>query len=71
MVFHLPWCNGVNVHAIVQESHAAVPINSYPGYIFNPVPSVKGVMIQEGSLCLAFYALGVPSWGTFGAAIFP
>ena len=71
MVFNVPWLNGVNLCAIVQESHAALSINSYPGYILNPVPLVKGVRIQEGSLCLAFYVLGNLSWGTFSMAIFP
>ena len=71
MVFHIPWHNGVNLHAIVQEGHAALLINSYPGYIFNLVPLVKGVRIQEESLCSVFYALGVPSWDTFGLDVFP
>ena len=69
--FNEPWCNGVDLGAIVQESHVSLPIDSYPGYILNPVPSVKGVRIQEGSLCLVFYALGVPSWDTFTGVTFP
>ena len=48
-----------------KRSHASLPIDSYPGHVFDPVQSVKGVRIQEGSLCLVFYALGVPSWDTF------
>ena len=55
MVFNEPWCNGVNLCAIVQESHAALPIDPFPGYVLNPMPAVKGIGIQEGSLCLAFY----------------
>ena len=44
-----------------------LPIDSYPGYVLDPIPSVKGVRIQEresvfGILC----TLGAPSWGTFG-----
>ena len=71
MVFNVSWCNGVNLCTIVQVSHAALSINPYPGYVLDPVPSIKGVRIQEGSLHLAIYALGVLSWGTFSMAIFP
>ena len=70
MVFNKPWCNDVNLCTIVQESHTAIHINPYPGYVLNPVPSVKGIGIQEGSLCLAFYALDVPCLGTFGMVMF-
>ena len=71
MIFNEPWHNGVYLHAIVQESHTALPINPYPGYIFHPIPSFKGIRIQEGSLCMTFYALGVPPWGTFNMVNFP
>ena len=69
VIFNKPWDNGVDLCAIVQESHVALPIDS--GYVLNPVPSVKGVGIQEGSLHLVFYAWGVPSWGTFIVVTFP
>ena len=59
MVFNESWHNGVNLCAIAQESHAAFPVNPY------------GIGIQEGSLCLAFYTLGVPFWGTFSVVPFP
>ena len=62
MILNKPWHNGADLGAIVQESHASLSIESYPGYILNPVPLIKGVGIQEGSLCLAFYTLGVLSW---------
>ena len=71
MIFSEPWYNGVDVGAIVQESHASLTVDSYSGYVLDPVPSVKGVGIQEGSLCLAFYTLGVTSWGNFGMVTFP
>ena len=71
MIFHVPWHDGVNLCTIVQEIHAALPVNSYPGYILNLIQSVKGVRNQEGSLCMAFYTLGIPSCVTFGMAIFP
>ena len=71
MVCNEPWYNGVSLCTIVQESHAALPMNPYPGYIFDPIPLVKGIGIQEGSLCLASYTLGTPSWGTFSMSAFP
>ena len=71
VIFNEPWHNGVDLGTIVKESHPSLPIDSYSGYILNPVPSVKGVRIQEGSLHLAFYALGVPSWSTFSMITFP
>ena len=71
MIFNEPWHNGVNLCAIIQKSHTALPIYPYPGYIFNPIPSAKGIRIQEGSLCLASYTLGTLSWSTFGVAAFP
>ena len=71
MIFHEPLHNGVDLGAIVQESHAPLPIDSHPGYILDPVPLVKGVRIQEGSLHLASFTLGVSSWGTFGMVTFP
>ena len=53
-----------------KESHTALPINPYPGYILHPIPSLKGIGIQEGSLCMTFCALGVPSWGAFSMVTF-
>ena len=64
------WHNGVDLGTTVQEGHASVSIDSYPGYVLDPVPSIKGVGIQEESLCLMFYTLGVLSWGNFGAVTF-
>ena len=43
-------------------------VNPYLGYIFDPITSVGETRIEEGSLCAMPYALGVPSWGTFGLA---
>ena len=71
MIFHEPLHNSVDLGTIVQESHAPLPTDSHPGYILDPILSVKGVRIQERSLHLASYALGVPSWGTFGVVTFP
>ena len=71
VIFNKTWHYGVDLGTIFQEGHASLSIDSYLGYILNPILSVKGVRIQEGSLCLVFHALGVPSWGTFGMVAFP
>ena len=63
MVFNELWHNGVNLCTIVQESHADLPIHPYPGYVFNPIPSVKGIRIQEGSLLFGILCLGCPVMG--------
>ena len=57
MILNVSWHNGVNLCTMVQETHTALPTDFYPGHVLNPIPSVKGVRIQEGSLCMAFYAL--------------
>ena len=54
MIFNKPWCNGVDLCTIVKENHAALHINSYSGYILDPVPFIEGVGIQEGSLHSVF-----------------
>ena len=69
MTLNEPWNDGVDLCTIVQEGHAAHPIDSYPGHIVNPMPSGKG--IQEGSLVLTFHTWGVLPWGTFGMVVFP
>ena len=49
-----------------RKGHTALSIDPYLSYIFDPMPWEKGVRIQEGSLSVASYALGIPSWGAFG-----
>ena len=44
-------------------------INPYLVYIFDLIPSVEEIRIQEGSLCVMPYALGILSWGTFSLAV--
>ena len=70
VILNEPWHNGVDLDAIIQESHASLSIDPYPGYVLNPVPLIKGIGIQEGSLCSGIYALGIPSWSTFGGVTF-
>ena len=70
VIFDKTWHNDVDLGAIVQEGHASLSIDSYSGYVLNPIPLIKGVRIQEGSLYLKFYALGVLSSGIFGGVTF-
>ena len=69
VIFNEPWCNDVDLGAIVQESNASIPIDSYSGYVLNPVPSVKGVRFQKG-VCIQHFMPWV-SWVTFGMVTFP
>ena len=70
MILNKPQCNGVYLCTIVQERHAVPSINPYPGYIFDPIPSIEGIEIQEGILCTMFYTFGIPPWGAFSVVIF-
>ena len=58
--------NSIYLHAIIKEGHTALSINPNLGYVFDPIPSVEWIGIQEGSLCATSYALGVTSGGAFG-----
>ena len=70
-VFNKAQCDGAYLCAIIKEGHTALSVNPYTGYIFDPVPLVKEIRIQEGSLCMTPYALRVTSWGAFSMATFP
>ena len=69
MAFNKIWSDGVYLNAIIKEGHTALSIYPSLGYIFDPIPSVEGIGIQEGSLCAMPYALGIHSWGIFNLAI--
>ena len=58
--------NSIYLCDIIEEGHTALSINPYLGYVFDPIPLVEGIGIQEGSLCVMSYTLVVPSGGTFG-----
>ena len=67
---HLQWViphiirhDSIDLHAIVQESHAALSVGLHYSYIFNPV-------IEEGSLLGSYYALETSSLGFLGIVIF-
>ena len=70
MAFDKIRSDGAYLCTVIKEGYAALSINLYLGYIFDPIPLVEGIGIQEGRLCAMPYALGIPSGGTFGLAIF-
>ena len=47
---------------LVQESHTP-----HTSYVLDPLPMLKMVWIQEGSLWGGFYALRASIWGLFDA----
>ena len=64
------WCDSVDLCTIAQESHTAIPVDSYSGYVLDSVPMGKGINIQEGSLGMVFYTQVVPPWGAFRVVAF-
>ena len=54
MITYIPQCDGIYLGTIVQEGHTTFAIYPHFSYIFNPVPWLKGVWIQEGSLWIGF-----------------
>ena len=70
VILHIIRCDGIDLCIIVQENHAALPIDLHFGHIFDHMPMLKGVWIQEGSLCGLCYALETSSWGFLGVVIF-
>ena len=71
MSFNKLWCDGIDMCTIVQDSHAALPIDSYSGYILAPIPLGKGIQDSRresgfGILCLGFHYPGAPLvWSPF------
>ena len=63
MITYVPRHDGIYLGTIVQEGHTTFPIYPYFSYVFNPIPLLKGVQIQEGSLWSGVYALGASIWG--------
>ena len=57
--------DGVDLGTIVQEGHTTIPIYPHSSYVFDPIPLLKGVWIQEGSLQSGFYASRASVWGLF------
>ena len=57
------WHDSIYLHIIIEEGHTALSINPYLGYIFDPIPLVEGIGIQEGSLCTVHLCLGHPLLG--------
>ena len=69
MITYVPWHDGIYLGTIVQEGHTTFPIYPHFSYIFDPIPLLKGVWIQEGSLQIGFYASGASVWGLFMALV--
>ena len=58
---HLQWVityifrhDSVDLGAVVQESHTTLSIYPHCSYVFDPVPMLNGLCIQEGSLLGGF-----------------
>ena len=66
MIFDETQHNSMDLCTFIEESNTALSINPYLGYIFDPIPLVEGIGIQEGSLHVTSYVLGIPSRGSFG-----
>ena len=62
MLLNKTWHNSIYLYTIIKKGHAALSVNPYLGYIFDPIPLEKRVGIQEGSLCVESYTIGIPSW---------
>ena len=60
--------NGIYLHTIIEEGHTALSVNPYLDYIFDPISLEEVIRIQEGSLCVMSYTLGIPSRGAFSLA---
>ena len=63
MITYVPQHDGIYLGTIVQEGHTTFPIYPHFSYVFNPIPLLKGVWIQEGSLEIGFNASGATVWG--------
>ena len=70
MITYIPQCDGIYLGTILQEGHTTFPIYPHFSYVFDPIPLLKGVQIQEGSLWSSFYASGASVWGVFTALVF-
>ena len=64
MITYVPQCDGIYLGTIVQEGHTTFTIYPHFSYVFDPMPSLKGVWIQEGSLWIGFYASGASILGS-------
>ena len=69
MITYIPQHDGTYLGTTVQEGHTAFPIYPHFSYVFDPIPLLKGVQIQEGSLQSGLYALETSIWGLFAALV--
>ena len=69
MITYILWCDGIYLCTIVQEGHTTFFIYLQSGHVFDSVPSLKRVQIQEGSLQGGFYISGASIWELFMALV--
>ena len=69
MIDYIFQCDGIYLGTIVQEVHTTFPIYLHFSYVFDPIPLLTRVWIQEGSLQGGFYAYGASILGPFVAFI--
>ena len=70
MALHITGHDSIYLHTIIEEGHTALPIDLHLGYIFDPIPMLEGIGIQEGSLLMLSYARGATSMAAFGMVTF-
>ena len=69
MIAYVPQCDGIYLGTIVQEGHSTFPIYPHFSYVSDPIPLLKRIWIQEGSLHGGFYTLRASIWGLFVALV--
>ena len=65
MITHIPQHDGIYLGTVVQGGHTTFLIYLHSGYIFDSIPLLERVQIQEGSLQGGFHTLGASIWGLF------
>ena len=70
MTLHITGCYGIYLCTIIKESHVALSVDLHLGYIFDPMPMLEGIRIQEGSLHTLTYALGATAMAAFSVVTF-
>ena len=70
MALHITGHDSIYLCTIIKEGCTALPIDLHLGYIFDPVPMLEGIRIQEGSLLMLSYTWGTTSMAAFGVVPF-
>ena len=69
MIIYILQHDGIYLGTVVQEGHTTFSVYPYFSYVFSPIPLLKRVWIQEGSLWSDLYALGASAWRFFMALV--